>query len=299
MKKFTYLLLIFAGPASAGEVSCAWGINAVENRSEAEANHYLGEPFVLQTNLPADWHYQVNSNPIVNLGAKPADARVGVIPTVPGTYTIRGFRVMEGYCQLSEFIYAFAPEVGSITVSGNLWTVNSLTFDGNTSGGVLPLSYLWNFGDGNSSTDRVATHEYNDPGTYQVTLTFEDGNGRTSTRQTSVTIIDNPNVPGKPGSLFPEFSGCTGGLADYLVHWTASGAQPSNYFLYKFKLSSSNWSTQWLTSPIVFESGLENALYDIEVRGCLSTSEATCGPMRAKSFNAQSCGGGNPPPNLF
>lgn len=293
---------MFAGPASAGVVFCEWpgGVSNVQNLSAAVADHYLGEPFGLQTSQAADWSIQFNSDPLQNLGSAGAGQLVSVVPLQPGTYTLRAFRVTEGYCILTELITANLPSVGTIGVSGNLWTVSPLTFDGNTSGGIGATTYSWNFGDGNSSTDQTPTHEYNDAGTYQVTLTFEDSNGRTSTGQRSVTIVDNPNVPGKPGSLYAEFSGCTGGLANYLVHWTASGSQPSNYFLYKRKLAtSSNWSSQWLTSPIIYETGIENALYDLEVRGCLSNSESTCGPIRATQFNGQSCGGGSPPPNLF
>jgi gliding motility-associated-like protein len=44
----------------------------------------------------------------------------------------------------------------------------------------VPVSYLWSFGDGNTSTDITPTHTYGDPGTYFVTLTVTTPNGCSS-----------------------------------------------------------------------------------------------------------------------
>jgi PKD repeat protein len=40
-----------------------------------------------------------------------------------------------------------------------------------------PISYLWDFGDGESSTEENPVHRYGAPGVYTVTLTvtYEDG----------------------------------------------------------------------------------------------------------------------------
>jgi len=300
MKKLALLLLIVSSPASAGTVFCDWpgGLSHVVNFASASAPHYVGDDFVLRLDREADWSYQYYSNPIQNLGTKPAYTYVGLTLTVPGTHTLRAFRVTEGYCTLSETV-TYPPAVGSITITGDLWTVTSLTFDGNTTGGMPPNSYLWNFGDGSSSTDRVATHVYNNPGTYQVTLTVTDKNGRQATGQRNITIVDNPNVPGKPGLIFTEFAGCTGPTADYIVDWTPGGEQPSTYFLYKFKSAySSTWIKTWTAGTSRIERGLANTGYNIEVQGCLSTSEATCGPIRAKSFTARNCSGPGPRPRM-
>ena len=300
MRKLTFLLLIAAGPASAGDVLCNWpgGISNVANLSSATAPHYVGDDFVLRLARDADWSYQYSSNPIQDLGTQPAYTYVGLTLTVPGTHILRAFRVQEGYCMLSETVN-YPPAVGSITVTGDLWTVNTLSFNGNTSGGVLPKTYLWTFGDGSSSTDRNATHAYNNPGTYQVKLTMTDGNGRQATRQRSITIVDNPNVPGRPGLIRTEFAGCTGPTADYIVDWTPGGAQPSNHFLYKFKSRySSTWLRRWTTGVSRIERGLTSTAYNIEIQGCLSTSEATCGPIRAKTFTARNCSGPGPRPHL-
>lgn len=50
----------------------------------------------------------------------------------------------------------------------------------NLSSGVAPLTYVWNFGDGNTSTQAYPIHSYNTPGNYVICLTITDANGCTS-----------------------------------------------------------------------------------------------------------------------
>ncbi|KJJ83848.1 PKD domain containing protein [Candidatus Omnitrophus magneticus] len=56
---------------------------------------------------------------------------------------------------------------------------NKFTFDATNSYDVdkQKLSYLWNFGDGQTSTDPVVTHVYEKGGDYTVTLTVTDSSG--------------------------------------------------------------------------------------------------------------------------
>ena len=53
--------------------------------------------------------------------------------------------------------------------------------------------YRWNFGDGSSEILAISPkHTYYDPGTYTVTLTVVDNDGRSSTEQTTATISTTP-----------------------------------------------------------------------------------------------------------
>ena len=63
----------------------------------------------------------------------------------------------------------------------------------NTSSGTN-LSYLWDFGDGNGSTEPNPTHTYNQIGTYSVMLTVSNSAGSNST-SAQVTIDDVPPDP--------------------------------------------------------------------------------------------------------
>jgi len=72
----------------------------------------------------------------------------------------------------------------------------------NISTGTAPLSYVWNFGDGSStSTDANPTHDYSSPGSYPVTLTVTDGHG-------CVTTITVPNYI-FVGNITANFTGAS------------------------------------------------------------------------------------------
>ena len=52
-----------------------------------------------------------------------------------------------------------------------------------------PNSWVWNFGDGNSSTLQNPTHTYSNPGTYNVTLTISDGTTTETEIKTSLITV--------------------------------------------------------------------------------------------------------------
>jgi PKD repeat protein len=288
------LSLLASGAASAnGLVFCEWpgGLQNVTNHSAASRAHYVGEPFVLAVTRPADWFIQYNNDPIQNLGFYPAGP-VSVIPQVPGNFVLRAFRPAEGYCILSDTVLAM-PSVDSIGLSGTLWTASPIAFSASVSNGVDPKTYLWDFGDGRTSTSVAPTYSYITPGAFTVQLTITDANGRQASRQQAVTISDNPNVPGQPGPISAELLQCRNNTAKVAFEWAPAGSQPSNYYLYKIKpTSSSTWTQLWLTRPMRTEPSLYNQHYQIEVSGCISNSAATCGPSRTRVLAAQNCSGG-------
>lgn len=61
----------------------------------------------------------------------------------------------------------------------------------NLSSGTGPFQFLWNFGDGTTSTDAYPTHVYAQSGPYQLCLTMTDAAGCTSTSCDSVSIDGN------------------------------------------------------------------------------------------------------------
>jgi len=64
-----------------------------------------------------------------------------------------------------------------------------VSFISNANPAATIVSYLWNFGDGNTSTQTNPTHTYLNAGNYQVTLTVTDDKGKTSIKISEVIQI--------------------------------------------------------------------------------------------------------------
>lgn len=58
-----------------------------------------------------------------------------------------------------------------------------------------PTSWLWNFGDGNTSTQQNPLHTYSTNGTYTVTLTVTNNIGSNTKTQTNYITISKPAAP--------------------------------------------------------------------------------------------------------
>jgi len=63
-----------------------------------------------------------------------------------------------------------------------------ILFSGTIYGGVLPYNYLWEFGDGTTSTDENPTHTYDHRGNYTATFTVTDADGNSSSDIASVVV---------------------------------------------------------------------------------------------------------------
>ena len=87
------------------------------------------------------------------------------------------------------------PPVASLNVSpggSGMAGVTNYQFDGSPSSDPNDdsLTYSWNFGDGSSGSGVNATHVYDSPGSYSVTLTVSDGKEQATTMR-SVTVARN------------------------------------------------------------------------------------------------------------
>ncbi len=82
----------------------------------------------------------------------------------------------------------FTSNVESIVAGGTVY----FTFTGDE--GNTPATFLWNFGDGTTSTAKNPSHLYTTPGTYTVRLTVTDDNGDSNSRITDITVTP-PTTP--------------------------------------------------------------------------------------------------------
>jgi PKD repeat protein len=82
--------------------------------------------------------------------------------------------------------FSFLPDDGD--------TNTEFTFDAGLSISVDTdiISYVWDFGDGNSATGEVVTHVFDASGDYNVTLTVRNGNG-TQSRSSQRVLVDAAN----------------------------------------------------------------------------------------------------------
>lgn len=119
----------------------------------------------------------------------------------PGTYTatlvVTDKWGTQGSAQVA--ITVLAPLATDISFLVGAQDVLTISFRATPLGGTPPYTYLWDFGDGSTSTLKTPTHTYAEPGTYLVTLTVTDAEGRTVTKTMEVRIIAPPPPP--PPSL--------------------------------------------------------------------------------------------------
>jgi len=117
---------------------------------------------------------------------------------------------------------AYGPYEGNI--------MDDIEFDGTATDGTPPYEYLWDYGDGNTSTgDPHPTHNYANAGNYTVILTVTDSEDDTASDTTWAYINAPPNKPsiegpnsGKSGTKY-EFDFCTtdpdGDDVFYCIDW--------------------------------------------------------------------------------
>lgn len=66
--------------------------------------------------------------------------------------------------------------------------------DATTTGGSSITSWLWDFGNGTTSSQQNPGHTYSTPGNYNVQLTVTDANGCSNTYTSTITVNPAPNV---------------------------------------------------------------------------------------------------------
>ena len=126
-------------------------------------------------------------------------------PNVTTSYTIYGTDSL-GCNDSTKFtltvdsnpVAAFAFSIPSICYPQNLQFSNS------SSGGA---TYLWNFGDGSTSSDQNPTHEYAKPGIYKITLIVTSSNGCADTLTESDSSSDYVAGVFVPSSFTPQVPG--------------------------------------------------------------------------------------------
>ena len=96
----------------------------------------------------------------------------------------------------------------------------SIRFTSQVIGGFAPYNYLWDFGDGNTSTEASPSYSYKDAGIYNISLKVTDDKGYTNTlaRNAYISVV----ASWKPGNVAADaWSGFTAfgrGFVNVLIY---------------------------------------------------------------------------------
>jgi outer membrane protein assembly factor BamB len=122
-------------------------------------------------------------------------------------------------------------------------------FTGSVYGGEPGFTWLWDFGDGTTSTDQNPLYTYTTLGQHPVTLTVTDNTGAVATDDTSVTI-ELPNTPPEK----PIVNGTATGKTKESYSYTFSSTDINDDTLRLYIDWGDNTSSGWI-GPV--QSGVE------------------------------------------
>lgn len=171
-------------------------MNPVSNQSVCHSTASPAIPF--SSPVAGTTYTWTNDNPAIGLAASgtgnlPSFTAVNT-SSLPITATITVTPAAAGCIgnPITFTITVNPSPVPSFTASPIVCANEQIQFNNNSTNAV---SYLWEFGDGNTSTDENPFHEYaNLASTYTVTLTVTHANGCTQSLQQSVQTLPNPTA---------------------------------------------------------------------------------------------------------
>lgn len=136
-----------------------------------------------------------------------------------GTYTVKLVMITPQGCRdsMTQTVIVYDPPVADFAISGFCPESPTSFTNLSTSGaGATITTRIWDFGDGNSSTDLNPVHTYATPGVYNVSLMLVNSNGCEDTLTVPITIYPLP---------VPDFSSnvvCYGTQTDFTDQSTVS-----------------------------------------------------------------------------
>jgi Zn-dependent metalloprotease len=121
-----------------------------------------------------------------------------------------------------------------------------------------PSNWVWDFGDGNTSTVQNPTHVYSNSGTYEVKLIASNSFGTDSVVKTDYVTVSKTAAPTAnfatrcgPGNLLLQASAAGPGVLNWFTSSSSNVVQDTGSFFSTPPLSSttSYWVEEWITPP--------------------------------------------------
>jgi len=142
-----------------------------------------------------------------------------------------------------------------------------VSFTGSATGGTPPYSWLWDFGDGNTSDEQNPTHVYSTPGNYTVILTVTDDSDDSSDDTTWAYIYPGNNPPNAP-TITGETNGKAGTEYEYTFISTDPDGDNVSFFVDWGDDTTSGW-TEYVpsgTTVILNHTWTEQGTYTVKAK---------------------------------
>lgn len=127
----------------------------------------------------------------------------GMVVSSGGSVTIRQssdvYLNESGFALTWQCLQPNSPPTANFAASALVSCNGDISFSDQSINGAT--SWLWDFGDGNTSTQQNPTHTYQNEGTYTVTLTATNNFGSDAVSQNNYITVDRPDGPSASGNF--------------------------------------------------------------------------------------------------
>ncbi|MVN21891.1 PKD domain-containing protein [Mucilaginibacter arboris] len=255
------------------QTTCA-GSNQTFTLSSAVSTGYTNPAYQWQVNSGNGW---------TNITGATATTYTVTSPTTAGTYQYRlvsaeAANIGSTSCQVASNLLTLtvtAVPVAAFTVAANTCLGDATVFtDNSISNGLTITSWLWDFGDGQTSTQQNPTHAYTSAGNFTVILTVSAG----SSSCTATPVTKTIHIGAKPVASFTASTpNCAGQAVTFSDQSTTSEGTITQW-VWNFGDQS---ASQTLTTNASFtHTFLAAGTYTVTLQvttnaGCVNTSTQT------------------------